>query len=189
MGSMKETKTTCALCGHQYLPESHQECISCPVQPDCNIICCPSCGFSDVDPSRSKAVNWISSNFFKRSSDSEIRSEFDEESLTSVADLSPGMEAVIVSLENVQEGRREQLMAFGLAPGRCVQVVQHNPATILKIDHTELAIEDAVAKRILVDKPHRFSGKVPGRRLRRRHRLRQRLKFLKRRRNRGKGSG
>ena len=147
---MKETLMTCALCGHSYPPESHQECVSCPVQPDCNIICCPSCGFSDVDPSRSKAATWISSNFFHRKDELGDPPKQDDDTLLSIADLSPGMQAIIVSLTSVQEGRREQLMAYGLAPGRCVQVLQHSPATILRIDHTELAIEDAVAKRILV---------------------------------------
>jgi Fe2+ transport system protein FeoA len=126
-------------------------------------------------------VNWISSNFFNNNNDLEAASNQEEGLLPSVADLPPGMEAIIVSLENVQEDRREQLMAYGLSPGRCVQVVQHNPATILRIDHTELAIEDAVAKRILVTKPHHLRTHIRGRRIRRRHRLHQRLKFLRRR--------
>lgn len=183
---MNDPVTTCALCGHKYPPESHQECISCPVQSDCNIICCPECGYSDVDPSKSKVVNWISSNIFNSKDDNRTQIALDNPPNITVADLPPGTEAIVFSLGGIHETRREQLMAYGLAPGRCVQVLQHNPATILKVDQTELAIEDDVARRIIVTEPRRIGSNSPRDTRRRSPRLRRRLKFLRRRRRGGR---
>ena len=170
---MNDSLTICTLCGHKFQPESRQDCASCPVQPDCNIICCPSCGFSDVDPGKSKIVKWITSNLIN-STDKKGSKEIDVEPATlTIADLSPGMEARIVSLQGVHELRREQLMAYGLAPGGCVQVLQHNPATILIVDHMELAVEDDVASRITVDQPKRMNDILLGKGLAKRPRFRK----------------
>ena len=173
MGHMNDSFVICALCGHQFHPESRQDCGSCPVQPDCNIICCPACGFSDVDPTKSKAVKWITSGLFKSKAKKGSEENGVEPSTLTIADLSPGMEARIVSLQAVHELRREQLMAYGLAPGSCVQVLQHNPATILMVDHMELAVEDDVARRITVDQPRRMRKMLPGKRLGKRSRFRK----------------
>lgn len=170
---MNDPFVTCALCGDKYRPESRQDCGSCPVQPDCNIICCPSCGFSDVDPTRSKAVKWITSGFFKSKGEKGSDENDIEPSTLTIADLSPGMEARIASLQGLHESRREQLMAYGLAPGSCVQVLQHNPATILLVDHMELAVEDEVARRITVDQPRRIKKMLRGKRLAKRSRFRR----------------
>ena len=188
MGHMNDSFVICALCGHQFHPESRQDCGSCPVQPDCNIICCPACGFSDVDPTKSKAVKWITSGLFKSKAKKGSEENGVEPSTLTIADLSPGMEARIVSLQAVHELRRELLMAYGLAPGSCVQVLQHKPVTILRVDHMELAVEDDVARRITVDQPRRIGRKSLRGGMRRRHRLRQRLKFLRSRGRKGKHS-
>lgn len=179
---MSDPVTTCALCGYKYRPESHNGCISCPLQSECNIICCPECGYTDVDPTKSKVVNWISSNILNSRGDEPAHMDLENPPSISVADLPPGTEAIVFSLGGINETRREQLMAYGLAPGRCVQVLQHNPATILKVDQTELAIEDDVARRIIVGDPRRISRYSPSERRRRMNRLRRRLKILRRRR-------
>jgi Fe2+ transport system protein FeoA len=167
---MKETLTTCALCGHTYALEAHQGCLSCPLQPDCNIICCPVCGYSDVDPNKSKALRWLRSNGIIRRLRSTSRPSPSDQTNLTVADLPPGAQARILSFDAVDEDRREKLMSYGLAPGRKIRVLRHNPATILQVDQTELAIENEVARRILVKEPHYFGQRRLRRHLRRKRR-------------------
>ncbi len=98
-----------------------------------------------------------------------------------IADLAPGMEAKVISLQAVQEVRRERLLAYGVAPGRTIQVLQRSPATILKVDQTELAIENDVASRITVTEPNRMKRAFHCGQRRRKRRFRRGLKFLQRR--------
>ncbi|MEJ2708161.1 MAG: hypothetical protein P8074_11155 [Anaerolineales bacterium] len=44
---------TCTMCGYRFDPSQRTACSGCPVQRGCQLICCPSCGFETVDPSRS----------------------------------------------------------------------------------------------------------------------------------------
>jgi Fe2+ transport system protein FeoA len=101
-----------------------------------------------------------------------------------IADLAPGMEARIISLQAVQEIRRERLLAYGVAPGRTIQVLQRSPVTILKVDQTELAIENDVASRITVAEPRRMKRLFHIGHRRRKRRFRRGLNFLQRRKRR-----
>ena len=101
-----------------------------------------------------------------------------------IADLAPGMEARIISLQAVQDVRREQLLAYGVAPGRTIQVLQRSPVTILKVDQTELAIENDVASRITVAEPKRMKRLFHIGHRRRKRRFRRGLNFLRRRKRR-----
>jgi len=49
--------------------------------------------------------------------------------------------------------RRQQLLAYGLAVGTLVRVVQQTAATVVLIEHTELALERDLARLILVERP------------------------------------
>jgi len=42
----------------------------------------------------------------------------------------------------------EQLMSYGLVEGRTVRVLAQRPATVVLIEHTELALEASVARAI-----------------------------------------
>lgn len=49
--------------------------------------------------------------------------------------------------------QREQLLAYGLALGQSVRLLQHQPMTVILADEVELALEAAVARQIWVDAP------------------------------------
>lgn len=48
---------------------------------------------------------------------------------------------------------RERLQAYGIAPGREIEVVQQRPVTVVRVDHVELAFENVVAREILIGSP------------------------------------
>lgn len=52
--------------------------------------------------------------------------------------------------EGFPPDRRAYLQAYGLVPDYTARVLQQAPVTILKIDHTELALENELAALILV---------------------------------------
>lgn len=60
---------------------------------------------------------------------------------------------MISSLDGLPPERREQLLAYGLGPGRVVEVLQTKPVTVVRIEHTELAFESALGAAIEVSGP------------------------------------
>jgi Fe2+ transport system protein FeoA len=68
-----------------------------------------------------------------------------------LAFLLPGAHATLDSLdEAIDSTQREQLVAYGLAPGRPVTVLQQRPMTIVMVDEVELALETGVARQVWV---------------------------------------
>jgi Fe2+ transport system protein FeoA len=68
-----------------------------------------------------------------------------------LADVQPGQAARLKEFSSaISPQRWAHLQAYGLTPGRCVQVVQHRPVTVVRVEHTELAMEDDLARQIEV---------------------------------------
>ncbi|MEW6416054.1 MAG: FeoA family protein [Pseudomonadota bacterium] len=65
--------------------------------------------------------------------------------------LPPGVQARVEILgDAIASSQREQLVAYGLAPGRPLVVLQQRPMTLVMIDEVELALEDSVARHVWV---------------------------------------
>ena len=65
--------------------------------------------------------------------------------------LLPGVQARVDAIdEAIDPTQREQLVAYGLAPGRPLVVLQQRPMAIVMIDEVELALEDSVARHVWV---------------------------------------
>jgi Fe2+ transport system protein FeoA len=43
-------------------------------------------------------------------------------------------------------------MGLGICPGRCVEVIRHSPVTLVRAEHSELALEAELARGIKVAK-------------------------------------
>lgn len=68
-----------------------------------------------------------------------------------LAFLLPGARARVDALDDaIDPAQREQLIAYGLAPGRPLTVLQQRPMTLVMIDEVELALEDSVARHVWV---------------------------------------
>lgn len=68
-----------------------------------------------------------------------------------LADLSAGQRAQISCLQCDHAASCERLMAYGLVQGQSVLLVQKYPAFVIRIEETELALDELVAKCILVE--------------------------------------
>lgn len=51
----------------------------------------------------------------------------------------------------LEPNQREQLIAYGLAAGQAVKILQDRPMTVILADEIELALEAAVARDIWVE--------------------------------------
>lgn len=71
---------------------------------------------------------------------------------TCLAGIRPGRQAKILGFSaNLPPDRLAHLQAYGLLPGRRVQVLQHTPVTVVQIEHFELALERELARGIQVE--------------------------------------
>lgn len=143
------------MCGTTYDPSTHPGCAQCPVHRGCELTCCPACGYSTVDPSRSTLVGWVVSNWPWRHRGRRRPAG----RRSTLADLHPGSEAVVAGYRAMAPARRRRLEALGLGVGERVIIRQQSPATIVRVDRSELAIERELASQIAVlpGGPHRPS--------------------------------
>jgi len=68
-----------------------------------------------------------------------------------LSSLAPGSRGVVRRVLGDGGGRADRLAALGITPGATVEVLQAFPGMVLRCDETELAVEPAVAKAILID--------------------------------------
>lgn len=78
-------------------------------------------------------------------------STHDHNARVPLAFLLPGARAQVDALgDEIDATQREQILAYGLAPGRPVTVLQQQPMTLVMVDEVELALEDSVARHVWV---------------------------------------
>ena len=142
--------TACAMCGSDFDPARASGCASCPLGAHCSLSCCPVCGYSTVDLRRSKLAAAASR---LAGALGQARSKAGHRRGATLADTTPGEQACIDQLDELPVWQRNQLAAYGLAPGRSVDVLQTAPVVIVRIDHTELALECAIARSIQIARP------------------------------------
>lgn len=69
----------------------------------------------------------------------------------SLSSLEPGTRGRILRVTRENPDRADRLMALGVTPGAAVTVLQCFPGVVFLCDHTELAVEPAVARAIMVE--------------------------------------
>ena len=135
---------SCGMCGHRFDPRGTSLCAACPLGKGCSLVCCPACGYSAPDPGRSTVVGLaarVAAALARRRRARTVPA-------TALAQAMPGCRATIETLERVPARQREQLLAYGVAPGRVVDVLQTRPVTIVRVEHAELALETALSRAI-----------------------------------------
>lgn len=74
-----------------------------------------------------------------------------------LADVPVGWKARVRGWEATPPRRRQQLRAYGLTERRWIDVLQHVPTMIIRVEHTELALERELAATILVEAAEQVS--------------------------------
>jgi DtxR family transcriptional regulator, Mn-dependent transcriptional regulator len=75
---------------------------------------------------------------------------FSSDGVKALAALPVGAQGTIVDVSSHDAQRMDRLLALGVTPGARVTVLQTFPGVVFLCDQTELAIERAVARAILI---------------------------------------
>lgn len=84
---------------------------------------------------------WTAKNLLKRNKPNKPPVE-----TPTLAELEAGQRAQITCLTCPHAASCERLMAYGLVEGQCILLVQKNPAFVIRVDETELALDEMVAR-------------------------------------------
>jgi len=158
------TSLSCPMCGFHYVPEAHASCAGCPIQKGCTMVCCPVCGYQTINPASSSVVRmaaagrsgWqrLRKRRHKKGAAHTLQEEDDQDDKLVLTSVLPGREACVAGFTpDISPERKARLQAYGLVAGQNVRVVQHNPVTVVVIEHLELAMETDLARSVLVSLP------------------------------------
>ncbi len=136
----------CAMCGYEFDATGLACHASCPLSPNCAVVCCPRCGYSTVNPQRSTFLGWVQRILGRQETPAEAR----EDGAIPLLQLRPGQEAEVVSVGESHPEQTLHLSHFGLLPGMTLRLRQTKPVPIVRIAETDLALDAAVAAEIFV---------------------------------------
>jgi len=68
-----------------------------------------------------------------------------------LSNMIPGSRGRVVRVMRENPDRADRLIALGVTPGATVTVLQRFPGVVFLCDYTELAVEPAVARAIVID--------------------------------------
>ncbi len=68
-----------------------------------------------------------------------------------LAEVCPGAQVRIIDLKGLSAPSRAKLLALGICPGRCVEVIRHSPVTLVRVEHSELALEAELASGVRIE--------------------------------------
>lgn len=128
-----EFEKTDTLCSH-----------GCPLGALCSLTRCPSCNYEF--PKTPKSVSWLSRLLRKPV----VRPVDLPEHVRSLRELKTGERGRVLCL-GLPPDRGNALAVFGLAPGAEITLLQHQPACVVQVGETQLALDPEIADSILVD--------------------------------------
>lgn len=141
----------CPMCGALLNAEAQIEaCRGCPLYGwtrGCRLglLRCPHCGYHSLPR---EACDPRGPAFVLK--DQPCGGPRQSETLCPLSEVPPGARAQLMSFNGLSERELKRLLAYGLAPGVSVQVLQRVPAVVIKVQGIELALEEALAKAIYV---------------------------------------
>lgn len=145
----------CPLCGYVIRPEQKTTaCARCPLSSGCDLTCCANCGYQW--PEASLLVTWWRRWQQRR----QTRAQARRESLWGLSPMSEvpleclpiGETATVESVRTSRHRYWRQLSTLGVAPGAAVSVRQRQPALVIRIGETDLALDAEAGREIFVQR-------------------------------------
>lgn len=130
------------MCGTVFDPGATGACATCPLGTACSLACCPACGFSTVDVRRSSLGRLALrlAAFAGRA-----RRTPTPTPVATLAQARDGDSVDVERLEGLPVWQEHQLAAYGIAPGRRIDVLQTSPVVVVRVDYAEVAFERSLA--------------------------------------------
>jgi Fe2+ transport system protein FeoA len=143
---MAGTYLTCPLCGFEFEKADTLCHHGCPLGAYCNLARCPVCEYEF--PERLPSGSWLR-RLFRKKNGEEVP-PIPQDGLLTVVHLDRGERAEVLCLGGDSPSRRNNLAVFGLVPGSEIRVIQRQPSFVIRVGETILALEEAVARDIVV---------------------------------------
>ncbi len=141
---------TCPMCGFEFARGDTLCAHGCPLGSMCRLVRCPSCQYEF--PETPAAVGYFRKLFRrKRSLPQAGDGTHLPETVRAASELRPGTQATVLCLGATATERHRTLTVFGVVPGASVTIVQQQPACVIKVGETELALDREIAREILVE--------------------------------------
>ncbi len=137
---------TCPFCGFEFSKEDTLCHHGCPLGATCTLSRCPNCQYEFAE--KPKAVSWLAGLL---RGGRRPQQDLPAHVLT-VRDLRASERARVLCLGGGTASRQNNLAVFGVVPGAEISVVQQRPAPVLRVGETELALDPAIARDILVER-------------------------------------
>lgn len=134
----------CPFCGFEFEQADTLCRHGCPLSPACSLTRCPSCDYEL--PLQQERVPWWRGLWRSRRGEEALLSE---KALT-VRDLRSGQRGRVLVLGGSSGSRRNTLAVFGLVPGAELELIQRQPAFVVRVGETDLALDPDIAGEILI---------------------------------------
>lgn len=119
----------CKLCGYQFnKKQAIQSCASCPLTFNCPLVKCPNCNYEW--PYHSEEKN----------------------KLAPLISLKGGEKGIIDSICTSQTEHLKKIISLGIMPGLTIEMIKRFPTLLCQIGFSQFALDDEIAKYILVSK-------------------------------------
>ena len=135
---------TCPMCGFEFERTDTLCAHGCPLGALCHLIRCPACEYEF--PETPPAVSFVKRLFRRRLPTVTGLPP----GVRTAAELRPGQKAKVLCLGSTVTDRHRTLTVYGLGSGAEITLVQQQPACVIQIGETELALDLDIARDILV---------------------------------------
>jgi Fe2+ transport system protein FeoA len=135
---------TCPMCGFEFERTDTLCAHGCPLGALCHLIRCPACEYEF--PETPPAVSFMKRLFRRRLPTVTGLPP----GVRTAAELQPGQKAKVLCLGSTVTDRHRTLTVYGLGSGAEITLVQQQPACVIQIGETELALDLDIARDILV---------------------------------------
>jgi Fe2+ transport system protein FeoA len=135
---------TCPFCGFQFEKQDTACHHGCPLATRCDLVRCPACAMEF--PARPRPFSWLAAFFRRRPASCALP----RDGSLLLTQLPAGARARLVRIEGPRENRRKTLAVYGFTTGCEITLLQQRPAVVIRVDQTEIALDEEIAREIIV---------------------------------------
>jgi Fe2+ transport system protein FeoA len=149
----------CPLCQHRFNIDELRCPHGCPIASHCDVVCCPNCGYESVDSTRMERRLRALKDLWRRltgrgggpAAGTAVRQGGDRPSPgVLLSRLRPGDLCEILMIRKGAGERLDRLGTYGVVAGSTIRLKQKRPAYVIQIGQTDLALDEDLARAILV---------------------------------------